>query len=71
MAPRTHYRGDLRRKHRPAKAAAIRQAQDTLAEHNRTTEQPYVPGSLSRPYNNEARRRLKRRIDRELRDLEE
>jgi hypothetical protein len=71
MPPRTLYRGDLRRKHRPAKAAAIRQAQDTLAEANRNTEQPYVPGSLSRPYNNEAKRRLKRMVDRELRDLEE
>jgi hypothetical protein len=69
VAPRKHYRGNLRAEHKPAHSKALRTAQHLLSEHTRKTPEPYVPASLSRPYSKEARRRLMREVNKELAEL--
>jgi hypothetical protein len=71
MAPRNPkiYRGNLRSEHKPGQSKALRQARHLLAEANREEPRPYVPASLSRPYNKEARRRLMREVNKELAEL--
>jgi hypothetical protein len=71
MPPRKLYRGNLRAEHKPAHSKALRTAQHLLSEHTRKTPEPYVPASLSRPYNKEARRRLMREVNSELQKLEQ